>query len=105
MDDGNGEVPRADGSEGADRGDTADDDRENDGFERPIDKFRQTATGAVIAAGLLGLGDALEGRREKEETAIVQEASEPVRDLDIVIDLEHPERTVAILREPPPAEN
>jgi hypothetical protein len=72
---------------------------------RPVDKFRRTATGAVVAAGLLGLRDALEGRPEKEEAAIVQEASEPERDLDIVIDLEHPERTVAIMREPPPAEN
>ena len=35
----------------------------------------------------------------------MQEASEPVRDLDIVIDLDHPERTVAILRPQPPAEN
>ena len=81
------------------------DDETSEEFERPIDKFRQSATGAVLAAGLLGLGDALEGRREKEETAIVQEASEPVRDLDIVIDLDHPERTVAILRPEPPAEN
>jgi len=84
---------------------SADDGDGDEEFERPIDKFRQTATGAVLAAGLLGLGDVLEGRREKEETAIVQEASEPVRDLDIVIDLDHPERTVAILREQPPAEN
>jgi hypothetical protein len=86
---------------------TRDDDGDDEPgeFERPIDKFRQSATGAVLAAGLLGLGDVLEGRREKEETAIVQEASEPERDLDIVIDLEHPERTVAIIRQEPPAEN
>jgi hypothetical protein len=81
------------------------DDEGSEEFERPIDKFRQSATGAVLAAGLLGLGNALEGRREKEETAIEQEASEPVRDLDIVIDLDHPERTVAILRPQLPAEN
>jgi len=86
-------------------GDTPEADERSDEFERPIDKFRQSATGAVLAAGLLGLGNALEGRREKEETAIEQEASEPVRDLDIVIDLDHPERTVAILRPQPPAEN
>jgi hypothetical protein len=72
---------------------------------RPVDKFRRTATGAVAAAGLFGLRDALEGRPEKEEVEIVQEASEPERDLDIVIDLDHPERTVAILRPQPPAEN
>jgi hypothetical protein len=87
--------------------DGVDDEREHDDappaqseFERPIDRFRQTATGAVIAAGLLGLGDALEGRREKEEPAIVQEASEPERDLELVIDLEHPERSIAIVRRP-----
>lgn len=88
-----------------DEGDEGDDADKVEDFERPIDKFRQTATGAVLAAGLLGLGDALEGRREKEETAIVQEASEPERDLDIVIDLEHPERTVAIVRPPKESEN
>jgi hypothetical protein len=75
---------------------------ENADPHRPVDKFRRTATGAVVAAGLLGLRDALEGRPEKEEPAIVQEASEPVRDLDIVIDLDHPERTIAVLRQPQP---
>lgn len=72
-------------------------------WERPIDKFRQTATGTVIAAGLLGLQDALEGRPEKEEVTIVSEApTRPVGDVDIVIDPDHPERTVAIVRRPPP---
>lgn len=72
-------------------------------WERPIDKFRRTATGTVIAAGLLGLQDALEGRPEKEEVTIVSEApTRPVGDVDIVIDPDHPERTVAIVRRPPP---
>ncbi len=72
---------------------------------RPVDKFRRTATGAVVAAGLLGLRDALEGRPEKEEPAIVQEASKPERDLDLVIDPDHPERTIVVLRQPPEARN
>ncbi|MGZ6994802.1 MAG: hypothetical protein ACXVIM_06290, partial [Acidimicrobiia bacterium] len=38
---------------------------------RQVDKFRRTAAGSVVAAGLLGLRDALEGRPEKEETAVV----------------------------------
>jgi hypothetical protein len=54
---------------------------------------------------MMGLANALDWRPKKEEVEITQEASEPVRDLDIVIDLDHPERTVAILRSPPPAEN
>ena len=29
---------------------------------RPVDRFRQTTAGTVVAAGLLGLRDALEGR-------------------------------------------
>jgi hypothetical protein len=41
---------------------------------RPVDRFRQTAAGTVIAAGLLGLRDALEGRPEREEIPIVNEA-------------------------------
>ena len=48
---------------------------------RPVDTFRRTAVGSVVAAGLLGLRDALEGRPEKEEVAIVSEApDEPVDD-------------------------
>ena len=75
-------------------------------WERPIDKFRRTATGTVVAAGLLGLRDAMEGRPEKEEVTIVSEApTRPVGDLDIVIDPDHPERTVAIVRRPPPPDN
>ena len=43
-------------------------------FERPVDRFRRGAIGGVVAAGLLGLADALEGRPRKEEVVIVQEA-------------------------------
>ncbi len=41
---------------------------------RPVDRFRRTAVGTVVAAGLLGLRDALEGRPERDEVAIVDEA-------------------------------
>jgi hypothetical protein len=68
---------------------------------RPVDRFRRTATGAVVAAGLLGLRDALEGRPEKEEVTIVNEApAAPPRDLEVVIDFDHPERSVALVRDP-----
>ena len=78
-------------------------ERSDPDWERPIDRFRRTATGTVVAAGLLGLRDVMEGRPEKEEVTIVSEApAQPVRDLDIVIDPEHPERTIAIVRRPAP---
>jgi hypothetical protein len=68
-------------------------------WERPVDRFRRTAAGSMVAAGLLGLRDVMEGRPEKEEVTIVNEApTRPVGDLDVVIDPDHPERTVAIVR-------
>ena len=68
---------------------------------RPVDRFRRSATGAVVAAGLLGLRDALEGRPQKEEVTIVNEApGAPPRDLEVVIDFDHPERSVAVVRHP-----
>jgi hypothetical protein len=71
-------------------------------WERPVDKFRRTAAGSVVAAGLLGLRDVMEGRPEKEETSIVSEApTRPVGALDVVIDLDHPERNIAIVRRRP----
>ena len=74
-------------------------------WERPIDRFRRGAAGSVIAAGMLGLRDALEGRPEKEEPAIVSEAPEPRLDhIDLVLDPEHPERSRAVVYLPPPEE-
>jgi hypothetical protein len=72
-------------------------------WERPIDKFRRSGAGSVIAAGLLGVRDALEGRPEREEPAIVTEAPEPKLDhIDIVLDPDHPERSRAVVYLPPP---
>jgi hypothetical protein len=71
-------------------------------WERPIDRFRRGAAGSVIAAGLLGVRDALEGRPEKEEPAIVADAPEPKLDhIDLVLDPEHPERSRAVVYLPP----
>jgi hypothetical protein len=61
----------------------------------------------VVAAGLLGLRDALEGRPEREETAIVSEApSQPPTDdgVELVLDPDHPERSVVIVHRPPTAD-
>jgi hypothetical protein len=69
-----------------------------DAGDRPVDRFRRSATGSIVAAGLLGLRDALERRPEKEEVTIVNEAPDaPPRDLEVVIDFDHPERSVAVV--------
>ncbi len=76
---------------------------------RPIDKFRGTAVGSVLAAGLLGLRDALEPARD-EEVAIVQNYSgDPPFTEPIVLrlDPDHPEDSIVMvrpwLRDAPPA--
>jgi hypothetical protein len=68
--------------------------------ERPVERFRRSAAGTVVAAGLLGLRDALEGRPEKEEPAMIAEGPERVApdNLEVFVDFEHPERSVAIVR-------
>jgi hypothetical protein len=72
-------------------------------WERPVDKLRRSAAGAVVAAGLLGIRDALEGRPEKDEPAIVAEApAAPPRDnIEVTLDFERPERSFAIVYLPP----
>ena len=76
-------------------------------WERPVDKFKRTAAGSVVVAGLLGLRDALEGRPEKEEPAIVGEApaAPPPDGIEVVLDFEHPERSVVYLSSPPPGDD
>lgn len=70
--------------------------------ERPVDRFRRGAVGSVVAAGLLGLRDALEGRPEREEVTIVSEAPErEPAPIDVQLDLDHPERSVAVVRPAP----
>jgi hypothetical protein len=96
-----GDVEDRDRDESEPIDDNAADDEESDSDGRPVDRFRRSATGAVVAAGLLGLREALEGRPEKEEVTIVNEAPDaPPRDLEVVIDFDHPERSVAVVRHP-----
>jgi 4'-phosphopantetheinyl transferase len=67
---------------------------------RPIDKFRDTAVGSVLAAGLLGLRDVLEPRK-KEEVAIVQDyaGDPPFTDPYVLrLDPEHPEDSIVMVR-------
>jgi hypothetical protein len=103
------ETQEPDESPGADTGpgraDEPEPDPESEAWERPIDRFRRSGAGAVIAAGLLGVRDALEGRPEREEPAIVSEAPEPTLDhIDLHLDPEHPERSRAVVYLPPPEE-
>jgi len=79
------------------------DDHEVPAPERPVDRFRRGAVGSVVAAGLLGLRDALEGRPEREEVTIVSEAPErEPHGLDVQLDPDHPERSVVVVKPPPP---
>ena len=92
--------PSDDAGDAQDESDEKDENDEK--WERPIDRFRRGAAGSVIAAGLLGVRDALEGRPEKDEPAIVSEAPEPRLDhIDLVLDPEHPERSRAVVYLPP----
>jgi hypothetical protein len=69
---------------------------------RPVDRFRQTAAGTVVAAGLLGLRDALEGRPEKEEVTIVSEApTRPEGGFTLVFDADDPSRLTVLLPDTP----
>jgi hypothetical protein len=73
---------------------------------RPVDRFRRTTVGPIAAAGLLGLADALEGRREKDEPAIVVDAPgkrhDPDDPIDVQLDFDHPERSRIVIRKAAP---
>jgi hypothetical protein len=100
------EPPEDDDGDATEPGNEAEPEGASDDWERPIDRFRRSSAGTVIAAGLLGVRDALEGRPEREEPAIVTEAPEPTLDhIDLILDPEHPERSRAIVYLPPPAES
>jgi hypothetical protein len=65
---------------------------------RPIDRFRTTAVGAVVAAGLLGLRDALAGKPEREEITIVSEApTRPVDDHEVQVIVDEETKTVKLV--------
>jgi len=67
--------------------------------ERRADRFRHTAAGSVIAAGLLGLRDALEGRPEQEETVLEAEApgAPPPDGIELFLDPDDPTRSVVVI--------
>jgi hypothetical protein len=66
----------------------------------PIQRFEQSAAGAVFAAGLLGLRDALEGPK-KEEVQVVTDWSgdPPFTDPYVLrLDPDHPEDSIVMVR-------
>jgi hypothetical protein len=74
-------------------------DSEADELVRPVDRFRRTAVGSVVAAGLLGLRDALEGRPEREQSAVVSEARTPDDNgpIEVVLDFERPGHGIVVI--------
>jgi len=78
---------------------------------RPIDKFRGTAVGSVLAAGLLGLRDALETPKDDKVAIVKDYAGEPPFTDPIVLrlDPDHPEDSIVMvrpwLRDPNPRPN
>lgn len=70
--------------------------RVGDPGSRPIDKFRGTAVGGVLAAGMLGLRDALEPRKDEEIAIVRDDAGGPPRKdpIELQLDSEHPEESV-----------
>ena len=67
----------------------------------PIQQLRSTATGAVLAAGLLGLRDALEGPAEEEVAVVNEWGGEPARPDDPILmrlDPDHPEDSIVLVR-------
>ena len=75
---------------------------ESEEWVRPVDKFRRSAAGSIVAAGLLGIRDVIEGRPKPEEAAIISEAPTAPHDrIEMVLDPEHPELSVVYLHEAP----
>ena len=68
---------------------------------RAIERFRRGAVGGVLAAGMLGLRDVLEGPKD-EEVAIVETVSgdPPKRERIVMrLDPENPEDSIVMVRD------
>jgi hypothetical protein len=84
--------------------DAAEDDSEEpiDGHAdpAPIERFRRTSIGAVLAAGMFGLRDALEPPKD-ETPAIVEDwaGGEPFNEPMVLrLDPDHPEDSIVMIR-------
>jgi hypothetical protein len=69
--------------------------------ERPSQRFRTSTAGSIVAAGLLGLRDALEGRPESEPTVMEADAAgaPPPDGIEMFLDPDHPERSIVVIHE------
>jgi hypothetical protein len=66
----------------------------------PIERFRRSSIGAVLAAGMLGLRDVLEPEKD-EKPAIVEDwaGGEPFTErLVLRLDPDHPEDSIVMIR-------
>ena len=97
----------ADPREPAPGRDAPDDELDAREPSRPVDKFRRTAAGSIVAAGLFGLRDALEGRPEREESAVVSEAPTPhdAGPIEVVLDFERPGHGIVVIHRNPPRDD
>jgi hypothetical protein len=80
-------------------------DEHDDEPARPIDRFRATATGTVLAAGLLGLATALEGPKDEEVAIVTEYSGDPPFTDPIVLrlDPDAPEDSIVWIRAVPPS--
>jgi hypothetical protein len=65
-----------------------------------IHRFRQTASGTVLAAGLLGLAQALEGPRDEEVAIVTEFSGEPPFSDPILmrLDPDAPQDSIVLVR-------
>ena len=74
-------------------------DGEDVPWEGTVDRLKRTTAGAMIGAGLLGLQNALEGRPEREDPAIVTEApTRPDGPVKVALDFDHPELSKVVIK-------
>jgi len=67
--------------------------------DRPARRLPRGIPARLVAASLIGLVDALSGRRREEPPVVAPGPSEPEDDpLELHLNREHPERSVAIVR-------
>jgi hypothetical protein len=74
---------------------------EGDEERTPIRRFEQSAAGAIVAASMNGLHDAMFGPREKEEVQVVSDWSgdPPFTDPYVLrLDPDHPEDSIVMVR-------
>jgi hypothetical protein len=65
----------------------------------PIQKFRVTAVGSVLAAGMLGLRDALETPKEEPAIVVNWSGAPPFSEPIVLrLDPDHPEDSIVMVR-------